>query len=63
MEVADCIVFKGEKLKVKVNDAIPSGKGRLPVVRIALEVTSSNKERYAYVGRTTFGVGFGYDLV
>ena len=51
------------KLNIRVTDFIRSQEYAYPVVRIAPEVTTFNKELYVYIGRATFGVGSGYDLV
>lgn len=51
------------KLNIRVTDFIRSQEYAYPVVRIAPEVTTFNKELYVYIGRSTFGVGSGYDLV
>lgn len=51
------------KLKVTVKDYTPSDEYPKPVVRIAPEVTTFNKELYVYIGRATLGVGSGWDLV
>ena len=51
------------KLHIRVTDFIRSQEYAYPVVRIAPEVTTFNKELYVYIGRSTFGVGSGYDLV
>ena len=51
------------KLNIRVKDFIRSEKYAYPVVRIAPEVTTFNKELYVYIGRATLGVGSGYDLV
>ena len=50
------------KLHIRVADFRPQ-EYAYPVVRIAPEVTTFNKELYVYIGRATFGVGSGYDLV
>lgn len=51
------------KLHIRVTDFIRPQGYAYPVVRIAPEVTTFNKELYVYIGRATFGVGSGYDLV
>ena len=51
------------KLNIRVTDFIRLQEYAYPVVRIAPEVTTFNKELYVYIGRATFGVGSGYDLV
>lgn len=51
------------KLNIRVTDFIRSQEYAYPVVRIAPEVTTFNKELYVYIGRATLGVGSGYDLV
>ena len=51
------------KLHIRVTDFIRSQEYAYPVVCIAPEVTTFNKELYVYIGRATLGVGSGYDLV
>ena len=51
------------KLHIRVTDFTRPQGDAYPVVRIAPEVTTFNKELYVYIGRSTFGVGSGYDLV
>lgn len=51
------------KLHIRVKDFIRPQEYAYPVVRIAPEVTTFNKELYVYIGRATLGVGSGYDLV
>lgn len=51
------------KLHIRVTDFIRSQEYAYPVVRIAPEVTTFNKELDVHIGRATFGVGSGYDLV
>ncbi len=51
------------KLHIRVTDFIRPQEYAYPVVRIAPEVTTFNKELDVYIGRATFGVGSGYDLV
>lgn len=51
------------KLNIRVTDFIRSQEYAYPVVRIAPEVTTFNKELDVYISRGTFGVGSGYDLV
>ena len=51
------------KLNIRVTDFIRSQEYAYPVVRIAPEVTTFNKELYVYIGSATLGVGSGYDLV
>lgn len=51
------------KLSIRVTDFIRSENYAYPVVCIAPEVTTFNKELYVYIGRATLGVGSGYDLV
>lgn len=51
------------KLNIRVTDFIRSQEYAYPVVRIAPEVTTFNKELDVYIGSATLGVGSGYDLV
>ena len=51
------------KLNIRVTDFIRSQEYAYPIVRIAPEVTTFNKELYVYIGRATLGVGSGYNLV
>lgn len=51
------------KLHIRVKDFIRPQGDAYPFVRIAPEVTTFNKELDVHIGRATFGVGSGYDLV
>ena len=51
------------KLHIRVTDFIRPQGYAYPVVRIAPEVTTFNKELDVSIGRATLGVGSGYDLV
>lgn len=53
---------KGE-LYIRVKNFVLSEGITSPVVRIAAEVTTFNKELYVYVGVPAMGQGGGYDLV
>lgn len=50
-------------LYVRVTNFTPTETDANPVIHIAADVTTFNKELYAFVGVPTPGVGSGYDLV
>ena len=54
---------EGGGLHVSVKGFVRTEESSYPVVRIAAEVTTFNKELYVYVGVAAVGQGGGYDLV
>ena len=54
---------EGGGLHVRVKGFVRTEESSYPVVRIAAEVTTFNKELYVYVGVAAVGQGGGYDLV